>query len=302
MAELFGRAVALTIAKPTGFFLQQGSNALVIRDMRVQFEIEKHLGREPNTCRVQVTNLAENTRAAVQVKPLHVRLEAGYAGQVQRLFTGDLRWAHSQRVDADWVTELELGDGERAFRHARVNRSYRAGVDVRTALAETAKSMGLTLPAEAAGLRSLSEQFAAGLSLSGVAAEEMTALLAPFGLSWSVQDGRLQILTADGTRADQALLISQDTGMIGSPEFGPPDAAAPSTRESTQPPTTARIVRDSRKPVLTVRTLLKPTLIPGGKILVQARAVKGLFKVTTVRHQGDTHGEPFESEIEAIPL
>lgn len=284
MAQLFDRAFRLTVAKPDGFFLQRGTNALVIERLRADFQAEKHLGKEPNTCRISVTNLAETTRVALQGKPLYVRLEAGYEGQVQRLFEGDLRWSQSVREGADWVTSLELGDGERAYRHARVPpRSYRAGVDVRTALTETARAMGLTLPAEAAGLRELSKQFTGGLTLSGVAADEMQRLLAPFGLVWSVQDGRLQILSASGTRADEALVISQDTGLIGSPEYGAPANA-------------------KDKPVLSLRTLLYPSVTPGGKILVQARAVRGVFKVQRVTHVGDTHGGAWDTEIEATPV
>ncbi len=307
MADLFDRAVAVTVAKPTGFF-DEGVNAVVVQNLRVQFDVEKHLGAEPNTCQVAIDNLAEQTRGLFQTKPLRVRLEAGFGGQVQRLFAGDLRWGASKRDGANWRTELELGDGERAYKHARVRRSYRAGVDVRTALNETAKSMDLTLPAEAAGLRELAGQFASGLSIAGSSSAQLSRLLAPFGLTWSVQDGRLQILSADGTRPGEALLISQDTGMIGSPEYGPPAVpprVASTDREPSdtpRAPSASKIRRDSRKPVLTVRTLLYPSATPGGRIKVESQAINGLFKVLRVRHHGDTHGADWETEIEALPL
>lgn len=293
MAALFERAAQVTISKPTGFFAP-GANAVVIRDLRVRIQAEKHLGREPNTCTVIVDNLSETTRAALQTKPLHVLVEAGYAGQVQRLFSGDVRWAQSRRLGVQWETTLQIADGDRAYRHARVLRSYRGGVDVATAVREAATAMGLEVPAAVEGLR---QQFAAGLALRGRASDVMSRLLEPTGYDWSIQDGRLQLLREGDVRVDQAAVISQDTGMVDTPELGAP----------TDPPRAAdgagsspRIGRG--KPILSVRTLLYPGLVPGGRILMKSRSINGLYKVLRLAHTGDTRGLEWFTDVEATPL
>lgn len=284
MTRLFHREVELTIARPVqGTFFKNQPNAVVIKDLRVSFSVEKHLGKEPNPCRISVYNLSENTRAELQTKPLHIRLEAGYDGETQRIFHGDLIWTDTKVQNASLITSLEVADGARAFKHARVNRSFKAGIDTKTALRETAKSMGLSLPTNVEEARELASQFASGLSLQGPSSREMTRLLKPHGMNWSIQDGRLQILKGDQSREGQALIISPDTGLVGTPEFGAPP-------QSKEPPT------------LRFRMLLFPELTPGGKIIVQSKPVQGLFRLEKVLHLGDTRGKEWYSDCEARPL
>lgn len=282
MALLFQRGCSVTVAKPDGFFTQK-PNAVVISDLRIQFHVEKTIGEEPNRCDVTVTNLAEGTRGQVVAKPLYVRLDAGYDGSLERLFTGDLLWGSSAKTGADWETTLQLRDGDRAFRYARVSRSYRGGVSARDAIVEAGRAMGLTVKLSPTADRELRAQFASGLTLAGTAAGELSRLLAPFGMSWSIQDGRLQILRADELRADQAVVVSEDTGMIGVPELGAP-------------------IRKGGRPVALVKMQLYPRVTPGGKVRIESRTVRGTFKALRVSHTGDTHGIPWETAVEAEPV
>lgn len=284
MTALANRSVAVTLARPLdGKFFEQRPNAIIVRDLRVQFLIEKSLKREPNTCEVTITNLSEQTRSEIQVRPLYVRLDAGFAGRLERLYTGDLRWGTSQLERVDWNTKLMLGDGDRAFRFARVNRSFKGGIDGRTAVNEAAKAMGLVPKLSAAAERDLRAQYATGLSMSGPAENELTRILSAFGMSWSIQDGVLQVLRTGEHRPNQAIPVSQEDGMIGTPEYGAPSAKGD-------------------KPILTVKMLLYPSIVPGQRIVVDARNVKGTFRANRVTHRGDTHGDDWETSIEATPV
>lgn len=296
MARLFNRSVALTVERVTkefsarelqlsGFiptFNRQlratSTDRTIIRDLRVTFDIEKTLKKDPNSAEITVYNLAERTRFRFQEKPLHVRLDAGYDGFLERVFSGDLRWAESRHEGVDWETRMQLGDGDRAVRFGHVSRSFKGGVTIRTALTEAAKEMGFTLP-NSVTASDTAGQYVSGLSLHGNAGDELTRLLTPLGLAWSVQDGRLQILNERTTRPGEALLIAQDTGMIGTPEYGAPE-------------------KKGKPPVLTFRTLLKPALMPGGKVKLETTSINGVFRVERVRHSGDTHGEDWTSEVE----
>lgn len=283
MTRLFRRSSALTIAKPLAFFTQE-PNAIIIRDLRVTAKIEKNLQGDPNSSEIVVYNLAERSRALLQEKKLHIRLQAGYDDNLKLIFSGDMVWSFSQKTGPDWVTKILLGDGHRAFNFARVNRSFRSGVTAKTALAEVAGSMGLSMPQNAEQSTRLLEELPGGITMSGPSRKQMDKILRTRGMSWSVQDGQLQILERDEVRADQAVLISEDTGMIGSPEPSPPD------RSGGKPPT------------MTVQTLLDPRVSPGVKIRVESRSVTGNFKAQTVSHELDTHGEPWFTSVEATSL
>lgn len=281
MTRQYHRQCRVTIAKPTGFFSQSTANAIVVEGLRVQFRVEKHLGKNPNTGEITITNLAERTRAELDDR-LHLQLEVGYDGGYARLFSGDVRDANSRKNGSEWETRLELGNGERAYRHARIRRAFKGGVSTADAVRELARAMGLKSPPNRV-LNQLGREFVGGLSLSGSAAAELDRVLTPIGKRWSIQDDRLQILGESEVRSEQALVL--DAGIVDSPEIG----ATGSGRK--------------RRRVLTLTHLLRPDIIPGGKIQVTSRQFKAaLFKVERADFEGDTHGVPWYVRVEAKPL
>jgi hypothetical protein len=280
MSRLFKRTASLTIYEVVKGSFFRTTNSVTIRDLRIRFEIDKNLDKEPNRAVIEIYNLAERSRALVQKPRIHVRLEAGFDGETERIFSGDLRFAYSKRDATEWVTRLECGDGERAIRHARLNRSYRAGVTARDLVKEVAKQFGLK--AKVTG-KEFDRQFVAGLALHGSASRALTAAMARFGMTWSIQDGQLVILRDLDTVDDAPIVVSSDTGMIGSPELASPE-------------------KPKKPPTLHASISLHPAIQPGGRIDVQSRSVEGLFKVESCRHIGDTHGSEWETSVEAKPL
>lgn len=284
MTRLYKRRVTLTVARlvPDAFFTVE-SNAVVIRDLRVAFSVQRSLESSPNTAEVTVSNLAERTRAAFQEKPLLVTLDAGYDDNEDRLFSGDLLYARPKKLPVDWEVTMQLGDGARAHRHARVRRSFKAGVKLKDALSETAASMGLRIPDSVSDARELLSSFSSGLTLEGPSERELSRLLGPTGLQWSVQDGALQILRDRDHRRDEAVVVSENTGMVGSPESGSPR-------------------QRGEQPTLTVSKSLDPRITPGCRIQVESKVARGLYRVERVTHVGDTHGSEWTTKIEAKPL
>lgn len=267
------------------------AGAVVITDMRVQCQIEKSLGKTPNKAEVTITNLAPITRGAFTRTPLVVHIEAGYVDDMRHIYTGDMRTGGSELRETDWETKLTLGEGSRALAHARINRSYRRGTSVVAALRDAAASMGLDLPPDLSTSSELQRQFSSGIALQGNAADEMSKLLAPYGYSMSVQNGRLQILRDEDVSDDGTLNLiagppeQGGTGMIGSPALDSP---------------TAR--KKKKAPTMTVRHMLLQQATPGGRVRVKSRDVDGMFKLEKVVHKLDTHGNAWESELKLRAL
>ncbi len=290
MSRLFTRVLALTLIKPVtdssgprGFFAQQ-PNAVTIRSMRVKFHIEKALGKSPNKASVTITNLAETTRAQIEKAPLIVRLEVGYDGQenLQTLFTGDLRTAFTSHDGPDVNTTLQMGEGDRAFQFAHVNRSFAPNSTILDAVKECAKTIGLDLPKAILNAPELARQHANGVSLHGPAQKVLTSLLLPVGYSWSMQEGKLIALKQAQVLENQAVVIQQQDGMIGSPQLAPPKKPGESA-------------------MLTVKTLVDPRIVAGCKIDVRSKdkVVNGLFRVEKCTHTGDSRSKDWYTSIEA---
>lgn len=286
MSTLLNHALQLTCyrARSGVFFGNPTVNTLIIRDHRVEFDIEKNNGSEPNKCDLTITNLAGDTRGELCRLPLTIEIAAGYDGEARHLFTGDLRPHGRSCIEGtEWKTTLQLGDGDRPFRFARVNKSYRAGTSMLAVLRDAVASTGQELPRNIESAPELRQSFANGTVLSGSARSEITRLLAPLGYNWSFQNGRIQILKDDEYRDEQAWLIKEGDGMIGSPEWSVPDSAG-------------------AVPKLSVTSLLYPQIQPGSRVHVVSRQVNGIFKVERVTHSGDTEGDTWTTALECKSL
>jgi hypothetical protein len=285
--RLFNRVVELTIinqpATGTDYFAREGT-ATIITDLRVQFEMKKNLGREPNNCTVTISNLSKDTRGRLERKPVYAILRAGHDGVLKPLFSGNISYAKSELKTPDWETKIQIADGGRAFSHARMNRSYAPPITIRQVLLDACSSMGLPFPADLANLDELNQALVGGTSAYGPARDVLTKLLAPYGYSWSVQDGRLQVLKTGLPNAKTAWLIDVDAGMLGSPEGSVPHKPGAVSE-------------------LSVDVLLYPEICPGDTIEVQSRSYKGgFFRVNDLTHTGDTHGNDWSTKIKATPL
>ncbi len=270
------------IATPGG----QSANGIVITDLQVKFNVKRDLSKHPHSCDVEITNLAEATRSALEQKPLSIELYAGYSGVNRLLFAGDVIFARSKQEGPNWTTMLQVADGSRATKHARVKRSYGANTSVKTVIRDVLKSMGQDMPANLVSSRDLDAQFANGVVALGPARDELTRLLAPYGYSWSFQNNKVQILHDTESRTD-VLQINEDMGMIGTPAFGQPS-------------------KSGKLPHMTIEMLLFPELRPGGRILLQSVAVHGgkptMFKLKSVKHDGDNEGSEWFTKAEIQPL
>lgn len=265
-------------------FFDKLSNATEITNLRFQFEIEKHIDAEPNTCKLTITNANETTRANLETLPLTIHIEAGYDGTLRHLFIGDVRHAYSELEDTEWLTHMQVADGDRAYRYAQVSRSYRKGATVVTALQECATTMGLRLDARTLASADLQQHFASGRTLVGATRDELSRLLAPYGYRWSIQNGQIQILRDGDTRQDEAIPINEGDGMIGSPTWAIPE-------------------KPGKAPTLRVKMLLYPELTPGGTIIVRSRDISGIFRLERVTHTGGTYDDDdWMSDLEAKPV
>lgn len=249
-----------------------------ITDLRMRFSVKRTIFREPNTIELVITNLSAVSRAALQVARVPVTVEAGYQGTSRVLFVGTARRIEHRKTGVDWETKLQSGDGELQLKGARVNTTLAPGASFQDAVRAVASSMGvamgnLTEKLKGQDLAGAFASFSGGVALHGSAAMQLDRLLDTAGYGWSIQDGVLQLLRDDETTSDEAVLLSPQTGLVGTPEFG------------------------EWRTVL-ARSLLQPDLRPGRRVQMESDAVTGLFRVQAVTHRGDTHGADWYSDVE----
>lgn len=259
-----------------------------IANVRISFKCEKTNTTKKNSASIKIYNLSETTRDAINTEGAAITLLAGYlddSGE-EVLFIGDVVYINTQYVVPDLITEFELKDGGNALRDSRLNESFEAGTSAQDIMDKLASATGLPVKEITADL---SESFANGFSVSGLVSDSMSTLLKKFGIEWTVTDGELQVIDKDASNSDPVIVLNPATGLIGLPSFLLNDKNVLPAAQNV-----------NKK--LTLTSLLIPKLNPTREIKVQSRVTEGNYRIDTVVHEGDTHGDLWASKIEATAL
>ncbi len=284
MSLLFDRRCTVLIGPPPADnYVLQIPNVLKIEGLRITFKVERDDKPQPNNLELTITNLSESSRAKIEQKGQRVVINAGYADHTAQLYSGDVHQFSSRKVGTDWITKILAGDGRRAFKHARVNNSFNAGAKVADVVKGTIAALGTDPGNALQKAQQLSGEFASGYVQASKASTELTTLLEPHGWTWSIQDGRIELLGPDEVLEGDGPLISPETGLVGSPELADPEKNA----------------KKKSQPTLKIRSLLQPLLRPGQRFELRSRSRSGQFKAIKVTHSGDTAGGDWYSDIEA---
>lgn len=258
-----------------------------------EFDVEKDIGAKPNTASLQVWNLNEDHRLALSAKVAkkgsfpRVRIEAGYTDGTSRIFEGDVRhlW-HERTQGGDIITHCETGDGERQVSRSRIFRSWSPGTPVEQVVKDVAAELGIgqgNINAAVAGavLTGWGPTYTQGTSVAGKTVDVLNKVTRSVGLEWSIQDGVLQLL-GDGRSLDgTAVLVSEETGLIGTP------AIDHTGKNAGQ---------------LLFKTLMIPDVFPGRKVKVVSADVTGFYRIERAKYSGATSGPEWYINVEARAL
>lgn len=296
MPDLFGRRVAITLgtfrfvsdASPDGspVLLDDGSK---LYGFRVTFKVERSHESTGNKAQAQIFNANEDSRGKFsdgRPRP-HFIIEAGYRDTFGQLFAGEAVEISTTRNAPGIVTTIKAKDGFSASRQ-RIVKSFAPGANAGDVIADIAKSLGINASkaiarAKAGDFTGGIQRFFNGVSLSGNSKAEMDKFARTYGFDWSIQDGELQMLLPEETTKEEAVLLSADTGLIGSP---------------------ARVYDDMkpRAVIMKGRSLLNPKIRPGRRLELESVEVSGSFRALKVEHAGQSDGGDFYSDWEALEI
>jgi len=265
--------------------------ALRVEGLRISFDIQKDIKTPANTARVQIYNLGQEIRSSFSELTDRIIVRAGYADEsIDEIFTGDLVSVSHPRTDADIITTIEANDGQKAIRESYSSISYAEGASFKQIIQDISKQMGLPIKTEDYLSKIDDQKFLQGFSFNGPTKAALDKLVARGGLEWSIQGNSLQILKKGGVVPKdiaQIPVVSPTQGLIGSP-------ARTQMIKSESP--------EKKPPGWTIKSLLIPRLEPGGQIGLQCADVPKAtaYRIQSVHHQGDTHGDEFVSITEVV--
>jgi len=245
----------------------------LITGLDVAFEVEKDLSPVPNNCHIDIFNLGPKNRAELSKhRRIPVTLKAGYKNALALLFKGDLLRCQHLKEGPTWKTSLSLGDALNVIQTKRLKKSYAKGTPLKSVIEDLIKELGLPAGNAQKELEKLNEGLTRGYSVSGNAMDELASILKGQGYSVSVQDGTLQILNNDKALEKEAISLTPDSGLIGTPET-------------------------ALEGEMSVKTVLMPELSPGRMVHIESAVFKGMAIIERVKFSGSIFGPVWDSDL-----
>jgi len=278
---LFNRSASVEITT--------NSNSIIrIRGLRIVFDVDKTEGKNPNTSRIEIYNLSEETRNTLRDISKNVTLFAGYTDEngEELLFTGDITNISHQIVKPEIITLFEASDGKESTDKTKIAISQLEKTNGRNVLQRILAQFDI-----GNNLNQIvfdDKTYQVGFSFVGLAKDALDKVTKFLDLSWSVQNNQINLVKFDSNDETGIVFLTEATGLLSSPQR--------LSGESRK----AKDKSKKNKPGWRLSTLLIPSINPLGRVAVQSIEIKDKtdFTVYSVTHAGDTHGRQWNSTIE----
>lgn len=277
--KLFTRSYSLNLAG----LLITGDSTTKNPGLQIEFKVEKTPDDKPNTADITVSNLSPDSRAKlVQKQNPVIRLDAGYNNGTDLIFVGKSRTVTPGRSGTEMNTVIACGDGEIEMAATRINKCFAPGITFKDVIKELAASTGLDVSNivttfESKGNKAGLIQLAKGFAAKGKPMDKIIDFSKAINVSVSVQDGVLTALEDVETTKEDAIVLSESTGLVESPAAGD-------------------------KGIIKARSLLQGGLRIGRRVKLVSIGFNGFFKVVKVTHTGNYRGQEWYSDVEMRPL
>jgi hypothetical protein len=282
------------IRKCTLIIADKAGNGLDLSNLRIVFSIKRSDAQTPNTAEIRVYNLSDETVNRLKKEFTHVTLQAGYESNYGVIFSGNIKQIRSGREDGtDSFIDIAAGDGDEAYNYAVVNTTLAAGSTQKAQIGAAAKPMESKSVKQGFIDETGVVKLPRGKVMYGMARDYLRQSAKATDTSWSIQDGKIQVIKLTGVLPNQVVVLNSKTGLIGTPEQ----------------------TNDGIK----TRCLLNPTLKIGGKVKINESDVAeaalpdtskkddvnksvsiekdGFYRLLVVEHKGDTRGNDWYSDL-----
>ena len=230
-------------------------------ELRMEFSIRRSMEPNENTAVMKIFNLNEANRKKIEHEQAGMFIYGGYTkGKSGKLFAGEVQTVRTYVDAPNIITEIVAKEADLVHNFGFVNTVLDADQTAPFDIIRTIhKSMtGVTFGATV-GVAGLPKKKRPVVICGGVSAE-MNKVCKDNQLHWSIQNGELEVVAFDKA-IPTAVVISKDTGMIGTPE-----------------PTELGV---------NVKTLLDYTIAPKRLIDLRSRTISGIFRVSEVTYSGN---------------
>jgi len=287
---LFNRELRVEIFSESG-------TVRLIEGLHISFTATLRSRGNPNEATISVYNLAPDTRNALRVDGVGVRLFGGYNGKSDKIFEGTIITPVTNPDDAvNMVTEIYSGDGYRNLNRSFFSKSYASGTLLKVILRDVAGTLGLPFDIDSRVVDGIS--ILRGRSFDSKTKRALNDLSRDFNFNWRINFGVLNIGVVD--EADRtsptAIALNANTGLIGTPTVKFERYKGDTRRRVVAP----SLLNAGLRPGRLVEIESKKAVIEYDKKFKNNRSeisTDGVYLIDEVTHSGDNFGGDFDSEV-----
>lgn len=255
---------------------QAGGIGFGTNELHIQFSVEKSDVASPNTAKISLWNLNPTHKAALEEKDCVVTLNAGYRGNMTLVLTGTVTNVITEDDGADQKTTIDVLDGRKELRDSYVTLGYLQSTDSKLILQDAAGQMGLPITFSPGASFKPLESY----SYVGLAKNVLDKVCASNNLTWTIQNGVIQVTKSNEPISTIAHLISSQTGLIGSPKkLTQSEKNSGSAEENSS--------KNKAQAGWEIRYFLNAAIGVNDLVQLQSKAASGIFRVKSVKLQGD---------------
>jgi hypothetical protein len=261
--------------------------------LRIRFDVRQKDVSTPNVAVISITNLKDASTQPAFFTGKQIKVSVGYGQNLQGIFQGQIRQARNLREDVtDKVLVIIATDSGDARNFAVVNKSLASGhthMDRAQAAIDALKAFGVQQGyIDTAALSKI--KFPRGAALFGNAKDLLRQICAATGTSWSIQNGKVQILGNDKALPGGTIVLNGKTGLVGLPVqtiqgIEGQCLCNPQIKVGS-------LVQIDQKSIQ--QAAINPSYTGEAQnALLPEIATDGIYKIYVVDHIGDTRGNDF---------
>lgn len=265
--------------------------ALDVSDLRCTFMVEKTLNDTPNYSQIAIYNLAGSTIGAIE-SGSKVVLEAGYqGGNYGLIFSGEVvQPLITREGGTDTILTLICQDGDVFLTSQFTAQTLSKGsthLDVVSACLNGEADIAAGNISQELGATRLPR----GKVLFGKSADYVRRIAATNAAQMYVDDGMLSIVAARDYDESTAVELSPSTGLIGTPSQTDDGVSGQCLLNPSIKLNTMRYISSS---------LVAAKQISAGETSAPAINADGVYRIVKLTYEGDTRGDAWYCNFEAI--
>ncbi len=282
LSNLFGRKFKVIVAT-------KGTSGIDITGLKVVFSIEKSMSAEPNRSNIQIYNLAPATQNFILSDAKRIIIEAGYENSEQYglIFDGDIVKAIRRAAQSiDKITEVIAQDGDMFLNSGFISVSYSAGQTTESVLSQMQGIADEDMAMGSVSNDLKGTKLARGKAMFGQPKDYATMLAKTEGALFYVNDRKINLVKPGDLPEGEIVNLSPSSGLIGTPEQNDSSVKG----------------KCLLNPLLNVNKLvhISNEFVQETNQIGKASLSSGVYKIIKLTHSGDTHGNNWYTDFEAV--